>query len=202
MNKNKILLIIIPIAIIVSTVGFLSYNQTTENIPDDKIVQNKITDELRNLEIKTDEEILKEIEKKYEQLEADKEFSEYQIREREWHSSGPFSIDRYEYALGEKIFLRAEGLQPNETGSILLLRPINQTHYSVWNNYSFDGNQKPAFSIYFEPTISKIKGVCERDDLLGNWQIQFFGTNYGNLQFSIFNQTVPGDEKKFSQKVC
>ena len=205
MNKN-VLIIIISIFVIVSSIVFLILN--FEDSKDEKIIiEDKFEKETSSFENKTDSEILSDIEEKYSEIESDVKDNEsytgsYEIRDRIWQNSGPFSIDRYEYALGEKIFVMVQGLEPEESGEILLLRPINQTHYTKWGSYFFDAKLKPSFNIYFEPTISKAKGVCDRDDLLGDWEILFFGTNYENLKFRIFNQTVPGDELKFSKKVC
>ena len=47
----------------------------------------------------------------------------YTPKPREWITSGPFQIDRSEYVLGEKIFLRIGGLNHNEEGEVIFHRP-------------------------------------------------------------------------------
>ena len=198
--KNKwIPIIIIPILIII--IGF-TINNNQEKIPVQNIIPEKIIDNSETQKIKTDNEIFKEIEEKYEDLILKNNSSEYQVLPREWQTSGPFSIDRKQYALGEKIFLKIDGLATNEIGQISILRPLNQTHYSVWTTFPFDGKISESFNVYFEPRLLKLKEICNKDDLVGDWRMVFQNTNYENLKFKIMDKIVPGDEKKFSTPVC
>ena len=202
MKKNKIVLLIFPVLILVSFMILLNNEKTIETIPDNRIIQDEILNEIEFSEIKTDEEIRNEITQSYENLEQDNSESEYKILPRQWQNSGPFSIDRQDYALGEKIFFRVEGLKVNDVGEIVILKPLNQTHYKVWQKYPFDGNQVSAFNIYFEPVLTQTKLICEKNQLIGDWRIVFKGTEYENIGFTIYDKIVTGDEKKFSEKVC
>jgi len=112
---------------------------------------------------------------------------------RVWQTSGPFQIDREKYSLGELIFLRVGGLQPDEKGQITFLRPLNETHYDVYITIPFNGSI-PDFNQYFRPDLSRQLGICTKSDLLGEWKVVFQGTNYENLSFEIVNKTIPGDE--------
>nr|WP_297472715.1 hypothetical protein [Nitrosopumilus sp.] len=118
--------------------------------------------------------------------------NEYLPKEREWIASGAFRIDQSQYAIGEKIFLVIEGLNENEKGQIAVMRPLNATHNSAYLTIPFDGSVKPAFNYYIEPQISKIKGICSVDDMIGNWVIVFRGTDYPNLNFEITKDIVSG----------
>ena len=120
--------------------------------------------------------------------------NEYSPKEREWITSGPFQIDRSQYAVGEKIFLVVEGLNANENGEIAFMRPINDMDYSVYLTIPFDGSTKPAFNYYVEPQISKTNEINSVDDLLGEWIIVFRGTEYPNLHFKITKDVVPGTD--------
>ena len=42
----------------------------------------------------------------------------YKPQPRDWQVSGPFEIDRTQYALGEQIFLRVGALAPDENGQV------------------------------------------------------------------------------------
>ncbi len=55
-----------------------------------------------------------EIQKKIDKIEKINLENEYSPKEREWITSGPFQIDRSQYAIGEKIFLIIGGLNVNE----------------------------------------------------------------------------------------
>jgi len=120
------------------------------------------------------------------------EENEYDVLDREWQTSGPFQVDRSEYALGEKIFLRIGGLSFQDKGQVAVMRPLNDTHYSIYLTIPFDGANKDAFNYYLEPQLTKTRGLCSVDDVLGKWALVFRGTNYPNLNFKIINKTLPG----------
>ena len=126
-----------------------------------------------------------EIGKKLDEIEKINLENEYSPKEREWQTSGPFQIDRKQYAIGEKIFLIIGGLNANEKGQITVMRPLNATHYSVYLTIPFDGTVKPEFNYYLEPKISKSGGICSVDDIIGKWVMVFRGTDYPNLYFEI-----------------
>jgi len=125
----------------------------------------------------------------------------YTVPPRDWQVSGPFEIDRTQYALGENIFLRVGTLAPDEKGQAAFLRPTNETHYIVYFTIPFDGS-KPSFNQYFHPQVAKAKGICNKDYLIGNWTIVFQGTDYPNLKFEIIDLIVTGDEEGYNKVVC
>ena len=152
-------------------------------------------------ELRPDEETIPEIQEKLDEIEKINLENEYTPKPREWITSGPFQIDRSQYALGEKIFLRIGGLGYEEKGQIAFMRPLNDTHYSVYLTVPFDGANKDAFNYYIEPQLSKTRGLCSVDDVLGKWAVVFRGTTYPNLQFEITEEFVPGQESNF-EPVC
>ena len=121
---------------------------------------------------------------------------------REWIRSGPFTIDRSEYVLGEKIFVRIGGLEYEEKGQIVFLRPLNNTHYSVYLTIPFDGANKSAFNYYLEPQLSKNRELCTAEDFIGDWRVVFRGTDYPNLEFRITEEILPGEEDDYQISVC
>ena len=125
-----------------------------------------------------------QVQEKYEELQIDNNL-DYKIRDREWKASGPFQIDRSEYAIGEKIFIRMGGLQIGEKGEIAVMRPLNETHSRIYLSIPFDETKNTSFNQYFEPTISKNRNICSVDDLVGKWFLVFRGTEYSNLEFEI-----------------
>lgn len=154
-----------------------------------------------NKELQPNEEITPEVEEKLNEIKKINLENEYSPKEREWITSGPFQIDRSEYVLGEKIFLRIGGLAYDEKGQVAFLRPLNNTHYSVFITIPFDGGDKPAFNYYVEPQLSKTKGYCTVDDFVGDWRVVFRGTDYPNLEFKITEQILPGEKNSF-KPVC
>ena len=153
-------------------------------------------------ELLPEEEISPEIQEKLDEIEKIADENEYSPQPREWITSGPFQIDRSKYVLGEKIFLIIGGLEYQEKGQIAFLRPLNDTHYSVYQTIPFDGAKKNAFNYYIQPQLSKTRGLCSMDDIIGNWTVVFRGTNYPNIKFEITDEILPGEEESYSIPVC
>ena len=137
-----------------------------------------------------------EIQKKIDEIKKIKLENEYSQKEREWITSGPFQIDRSKYAIGEKIFVIIGGLNPNEKGEIVFMRPLNATHYSVYLGIPFDGQKKDVFNYYLEPKLNKERGLCSVDDIKGKWAVVFRGTDYPTLHFEITDKVLPGTNIK------
>jgi len=129
-------------------------------------------------------------------------------------ASGPFQIEKYEYYLGEKIFINAVNIPVDVSGEMMFLRPVpdginkypkelegipaeliskNIKYLSI----HFDGKDKQNFNNFFEPRFNEWKGICDRNDLVGEWIIVFPGTQYEHMYFTILNQTMPGDPRLF-----
>ena len=144
------------------------------------------------LPVENDEPIIEEA---YDTISQNKLEGKYYPLPREWQTSGPFQIDRKEYAIGEKIFLRIGGLDIGAKGEVAVMRPVNATHHKVYITIPFDETTKGGFNYYVEPQISKTRGICSVDDLFGTWSLVFRGTNYPNLYFDIIDRgAVPGTD--------
>ena len=196
----KTSLIIIPVIIAIVTIIVISITSFNES---------EVTEieDVINKELETNDELTLEIEEKLNEIENIANENENietdydPTREREWLTSGPFQIDRSEYALGENIFIRMNELDPMEKGQVAFLRPSNGTHYSVYLTIPFDG-AKPAFNQYFTPDLSKIKGICSTEDIAGEWTVVFRGTNHENIKFMVSDEViVPGQESRY-EAVC
>ncbi|WP_370510662.1 hypothetical protein [Candidatus Nitrosopumilus sp. SW] len=188
---KKEISIIIAVAIVTIFVVVINFEQS-ETIE----VEDTLGKELRPVE-----EITPEIQEKIDEIEKINLENEYTPKEREWITSGPFQIDRSEYVLGEKIFLRIGGLDYYEKGQAVFLKPKNSTHYEVYLSIPFDGADKPAFNYYLQPQLSATRGYCTVDEFIGDWRVVFRGTDYPNLEFKIKEEILPGDEESY-QPVC
>ena len=193
--KNSKVVIPIAIGIIIVIVGIVAISSQES---DTMKVEN--TFDIDKESSPTEETIL-EIQEKMDEIEKINLENEYSPKDREWIASGPFQIDRSEYVLGEKIFVRIGGLSFEEKGQIVFLRPLNSTHYSVYFSIPFDGVDKPAFNYYLQPSLSANKGYCTVDDFIGDWRVVFRGTDYPNLKFKITEEILPGDENSY-EPVC
>ena len=101
--------IIIPISIII-TIVIVVFSLT----------QNEIIEKQTSSQIKETNEISSMLEKiKQDKIKNEKSENPYHPKEREWITSGPFQIDRSEYALGEKVFVNIDHLNENIKGNII-----------------------------------------------------------------------------------
>jgi len=116
-------------------------------------------------------------------------------------TSGPFSIDKGEYNLGEKIFISVDGLKEEDKGKVIFFRPLNNTSWSNYITMDFDGTNKTQFNLYFEPKLSELKKICSTNELAGTWVVKFIGTEYSDINFEILNQTSSWNERTFDP-VC
>jgi len=190
MNKGVIIGIISAIGVLIVLGVVLSFEKSETMEVEDAMDKEIIP-----------EEDIPEIQAKLDEIEKISIENEYSPKPREWITSGPFQIDRKEYVIGEKIFLIIGGLQYNEKGQVAFLRPLNDTHYEVYQTIPFDGAKKNAFNYYIQPQISKARGICSVDDITGDWTVVFRGTNYANLKFEITDQFLPGEEDNY-KSVC
>ena len=121
--------------------------------------------------------------------------------EEKWNESGPFSIDKTEYNLGDKIFIDVIDLSPNDKGIMTFYRPLNDTHSTMYIELPFDGSKINNWNKYFEPGLWAPKGICSGDDLAGKWGVKILGTEYSNIKFEILNQTNSWDKRSW-EPVC
>lgn len=183
-SMNKGIIIGIPIAIAIIA-GIIAITVMPEGDSNNMEVEDTLDREI------SPEETL-EVEEKLDEIEKIADENTYEILPREWQTSGPFQIDRSEYAIGEKIFIRIGGLDFQEKGQIAVMRPLNDTHNSVYLRIPFDETKKSGFNTYLEPQLSKTRGLCSVDDIIGRWSLVFRGTDYPNLYFEITDRIVPG----------
>ncbi len=151
-------------------------------------------DEPIEIELENDVSEIPEIQEKYDEIKNKvDESGYYKVPPIEWITSGPFQIDRSEYIIGQKIFIRIGELDLDEKGQVAFLRPLNETHVSVYQTIPFDGMKKPAFNFYIHPSLSPVLEICTLDDIVGEWTVVFRGTSYPNLKFEVTNEILPGE---------
>ncbi len=122
-------------------------------------------------------------------------YSYYQQKESEqyqwkWVTSGPFSINKNQYKLGENIFMVVSNLQPTDVGQIVIVDPKGDTFSKI----SFNGTMKSSFKQFFKPTTERSLALCNATDLVGHWNIIFKGVPYKSIPFEIVNDWIPGSQ--------
>ena len=191
--KNINIAIPIVVGIIIVIVGVIALTNQESNVMEVEDAFDK--------ELEPNEEIIPKIQENLDEIEKTNLENEYSPKPREWITSGPFQIDRSEYILGEKIFVRVGGLSSEEKGQIAFLRPLNDTHQKVYMTIPFDGTDGDSFNRYLQPQLSKNNGFCTVDDFVGEWRVVFRNTEYADLTFKITEDILPGDESSF-EPVC
>ena len=124
----------------------------------------------------------------------------YKPKEREWISSGPFKLDRSEYVLGERLFVNLDYIDKNTKGEMIFTKILNNTHVYEYKKIKFDGS-KPQNNFYIGMNLNMPRGLCNVDQLIGNWELRFEGTNYESIKFKVLDQILPGSEKNY-EPVC
>jgi len=186
--------IIIPISVIITIV--IVVFSLTQN----EIIEEQISPEINNSPERID--VTPNIQDIYDKIKEDEiknsnSEQPYYPKEREWISSGPFKIDRSEYHLGEKIFINIDQIDKNTKGKMVFSKMINSTHGWVYVSFPFDG-LKPQNNFYFTPDLIEFEGICNVDQLIGDWRIQFVGTQHSNLEFKIISKIIPGYEDRYA----
>jgi len=184
-------IIVISISVIITiAIISLSISQIEKN--NEETSQIVETNEIGNM--------LKKIEEK--RVNNQETDEPYAPSEREWNSVGPFSIDRSQYVLGEKIFVNIVGLDKNTKGYMTFTKIINNTHVFDYKKFNFDGS-KPQQNFYLSIELFDKRGICTIEQITGDWEFRVYGNNgeYGSLEFKILNQILPGEEDRF-EPVC
>ena len=149
----------------------------------------------------------------------EQETIEEEVIVQQWIKSGPFSIEKSEYNLGEKIFLTVSAIPKSESGEVMFFRPSDNPVPQKFENIEgvpkdtikskvkylgieFDGSSKENFNRYFEPKMHPYKGPCSIDGLVGEWVMVFSGTEYKPIFFEITNEMVSWYDKEHFDPVC
>ena len=185
--NNKIISIvgvIITISIIIFAISELQTDE--KKVPEQSVSEQSVSEEIQS---------------KLDKLEKDRNenFNSQQPYipvERDWPTSGPFKIDRSQYLLGEKIFVNIDTLTLSDKGTMIFLRPLNDTSYMTYYSMPFDGSNNRN-NFYFTPDLSKARGICDKTQLIGNWKVIFEGTNYPDLEFEVIDKILPGKYPRF-----
>ena len=105
-------------------------------------------------------------------------------------TSGPFTIDKQNYRLGDNVFMVVTGLKPTDAGKMIVYDPKGGTFTQV----PFNGTMKSDWNYMFKPDTERIEKLCTPQDLVGNWTIVFQGTSYKSIPFQVINKWVNGSQ--------
>lgn len=109
-------------------------------------------------------------------------------------SSGPFSINKEQYRLGDYVFMVVNGLKPTDAGKMVVFDPNG----GIFTQMPFNGTDKSEFNYMFKPNTVKAEKLCTPQDLVGNWTIVFQGTSYKPIKFEVMNEWVQGSQSEIT----
>ena len=186
MNEKIIILIAIASAIGIA-LSIVVLVPTQNKTPEEKILE----------ELGVPNEINSMLKKIQDDRKANEQSdNRYYPQEREWVNSGPFNIDRNEYWLGEKLFLNLDYMDRNTKGTMIFSKIVNDTHSYNYKKINFDGS-KYQQNFYLGFNLNSYRGLCTADQLIGDWELIFEGTNYESIKFKVLDKIIPGHERQY-----
>lgn len=185
MNEKIIILIVIAGAIGIA-LSIVVLGSTQNETVEEKTSRFGETDEINSM--------LKKIED--DKIKNEQSENPYYPEEREWISSGPFKIDRSQYILGEKIFVNMDNIDFDDKGEMIFTRIINDTHHYEYKTIRFDGS-KPQSNYYIGFSLNEMRGLCNKEMLIGNWELKFEGVDFESIKFKVADEIIPGYERQF-----
>ena len=106
---------------------------------------------------------------------------------------GPLQINKDKYLLGENIYVILKDLRPQDKGAVEFYTPDG----ILYDIMEFNGNNKEFQKKYFKPQLVKSKGLCEKQDLVGEWTVMFRGYDMAKLNFEMLPDTLPNQENHY-----
>jgi len=188
-NEKIIILVVIAGAIGIA-LSIVVLGSTQNETVEEKTSRFGETDDINSM--------LKKIED--DRIKNEQSENPYYPEEREWISSGPFKIDRSQYILGEKIFVNMDNIDLGDKGKMTFTRIINDTHSYDYKTIRFDGS-KPQQNYYLGFSLNEYRGLCNKEMLIGNWELRFEGVDFESIKFKVLNEIIPGYERQF-KTVC
>ncbi len=108
------------------------------------------------------------------------------------NNSGPFAINKFQYKIGENIFMVVSNLKPSDAGTIVIVDPKG----SIYDSVPFNGTMKTSFHYYFKPNTQIGLKLCTPTDLVGKWGLVFQGVPYRPIKFNVTNDWIEGTQSE------
>ena len=191
-SMNKKIIISISVIITILVIGLSITQIQTDNEQVSRLNENDVSNEKLE-KIQSDK------------LENDNANQPYIPKESEWNSIGPFSIDRSEYVLGEKIFVNIKNThEQNLKGQMAFVKVVNSTHVYEYKKIPFDFS-KPQQNFYISIDLFEKRGICTVEQIIGDWEFRIIDEAgvglFGFIEFEVLDQIMPGDKDRY-ESVC
>ena len=108
---------------------------------------------------------------------------------------GPLQINKDKYLLGENVYVVLKDLRPMDQGAVQFFTPGG----ILYDEMGFNGGERDFQKKYFKPQLLKGKNLCDKEDLIGVWTINFRGYEEAKLYFEVLPDTLPNQEHQFEE---
>ena len=103
------------------------------------------------------------------------------------------TITKDKYLLGENVFVSVQNIPPGLKDALLFYTPEGKKYLTL----DFDGNEKSSFKHYFRPSLLKSNDICNKEQLIGKWDVFFAGLSDERINFEVTSETLPGSEEYY-----
>ena len=108
---------------------------------------------------------------------------------------GPLQINKDKYLLGENVYVILKDLNPRDQGAVQFFTPGG----ILYDEMGFNGGERDFQKKYFKPQLLKGKNLCDKEDLVGVWTVNFRGYESSKLYFEVLPDTLPNQEHQFEE---
>jgi len=100
------------------------------------------------------------------------------------------TINKDKYLIGENVFIRINNIPMGLKDNLQIFTPEGIRYINI----PFDGNEKNSFKHYFRPSLMKQFDMCDKEQIVGKWTIQFEGLANERLHFQVVDEFLPHSE--------
>ena len=175
MNRNVGIAVAIGIAVIIVVISFQIYDSSYQR--------------------STSEEYYKDVDH------SDKKNIKHVVYPENPQTIYGLTINKDKYLLGENVFIKIQGIPVGLKDSVQFYTPEGVLFFSL----NFDGDEKSSVKHYFRPSLQKtlrtadmMDGLCDKNQLIGEWTVIFASMPSDKLYFQIMDETLPHSEKHYT----
>ena len=106
---------------------------------------------------------------------------------------GPLQINKEKYLLGENVYVIITNLRPMDQGTVEFFTPNGV----LYDTMGFNGAEREFQKKYFKPSLIKSKNLCDKEDIIGQWTVQFRDYEMSKLYFEMLPDILPNQESHF-----
>jgi|TARA_B110000263_G_scaffold210720_1_gene193380 hypothetical protein len=167
MNRNVGIATVIGIVIIIGVISFQMYESSYERSTVDEYYSDKTHEDEKNIK--------------------------HVVYPENPQTLRGLTINKDKYLIGENVFMRINNIPMGLKDNLQVFTPQGIKYINI----PFDGNEKDSFKHYFRPSLLKQFHMCDKEQLIGKWTIQFEGLPNEKLNFQVLDEILPHSEEYY-----